>query len=187
LYYPGRNWAKNENFTKNFRGRGSFSTGKTTGGDQELAMKLSRGEKMGVQGKALIKTILTLLLLVAFWAGSVQAEDSTFARWWSRFQAAAAHDDKEALAGMTRFPLEWENLEMRSIQSKDKFLKRFPEIFTDEIKMKIARTRPRKEEGGYSINWRGRGKRAANSYSLFFKAAPGGQFTIEGLYEGPAE
>jgi len=150
-------------------------------------MKLSRGEKMGVQGKALIKTILTLLLLVAFWAGSVQAEDSTFARWWSQFQAAAAHDDKEALAGMTRFPLEWENLEMRSIQSKDKFLKRFPEIFTDEIKMKIARTRPRKEEDGYSINWRGRGKRAANSYSLFFKAAPGGQFTIEGLYEGPAE
>lgn len=126
-------------------------------------------------------------MLVTFWTGSVQAEDSTFAHWWSRFQTAAAHNDKEAIAGMIKFPLEWENLKMRSIKSKDEFLERFTEIFTDEIKKEIARMKPKKEEDGYSINWRGRGKRASNSYSLVFKAAPGGQFTIQGLYEGPAD
>ena len=109
-----------------------------------------------------------------------------FARWWSQFQVAVAHNDKEAIAGMIKFPLEWENLKMRSIKSNEEFLKRFPEIFTAEIKMKIAQVKPKKEEDGYSINWRGRGERAANSYSMFFKAAPGGQFTIGGLYEGPA-
>jgi hypothetical protein len=59
-----------------------------------------------------------------------------FARWWSQFQVAVAHNDKEAIAGMIKFPLEWENLKMRSINSNEEFLKRFPEIFTAEIKMK---------------------------------------------------
>ena len=98
----------------------------------------------------------------------------------------AAHNDKETIAGMIKFPLEWENLQMRSIQTKEEFLKRFPEIFTPDIKMKIAHLKPRKEEDGYSINWRGRVRRAANSYSLFFKAESSGQFRIQGLYEGPA-
>jgi hypothetical protein len=150
------------------------------------ALILPTGEKRGLEMKGVYKRILPLILLVTFPTGSAWSGDSTFARWWSQFQAAAAHNDKEPIAGMIKFPLEWENLQMRSIQTKEEFLKRFPEIFTPEIKMKIAHLKPRKEEDGYSINWRGRGERAANSYSMFFKAARGGQFTIGGLYEGPA-
>jgi hypothetical protein len=144
------------------------------------------GEKEGLRMKGAYKTILPLILLVTFSTGSAWSGDSTFARWWSQFQAVAAHNDKETIAGMIKFPLELENLQMRSIQTKEEFLKRFPEIFTPDIKMRIAHLKPRKEEDGYSINWRGRGRRAANSYSLFFKAESSGQFRIQGLYEGPA-
>jgi hypothetical protein len=94
--------------------------------------------------KGAYKTIFPLILLVTFSTGSAQSGDSTFTRWWSQFQAVVAHDENETIAGMIKFPLEWENLQMRSIQTKEEFLKRFPEIFTPDIKMRIAHLKPRK-------------------------------------------
>ena len=135
------------------------------------------------------KLLLLLVCAVAFASGSqVCAENSAISNWWTQFQAVVAHEDKEALSGMIHFPLEWEDLELRSIKSKDEFLKRFAEVFTKEIKKQIAAGKPEPEkDGGFSLNWKGRGKRAANSYCIAFKTASGGTFTIEGLFEGPRD
>jgi hypothetical protein len=105
-----------------------------------------------------------------------------FAAWWPKFQAAVAKRDKEALAGMARFPMDWENGKLRKIESKEVFLAKFPAVITPELAKAVAQVQPQAlPDGIYSITWRARG----DEYSLYFEPGEGGEFFLHALSEGP--
>jgi hypothetical protein len=105
--------------------------------------------------KKLLGFMLLLLMLsaVAPQAHSAEAKkDDAFAAFWTQFKAAVAKNDKDAVAALTRFPVEiGENV------TKAAFLKKYPEFFTRKVQGCFAKGKPVKDDSA-----QGRG-----SYSLF--------------------
>ena len=94
--------------------------------------------------RQLLRFTLMLLMLSAV-APLAHSEDAqspqTFAAFWTQFKAAVAKKDKDAVAAMTRFPVEiGENV------SKAKFLKMYPEFFGPEVQRCFAKKKPIKED-----------------------------------------
>ena len=75
----------------------------------------------------------------------------SFAAFWTQFKAAVAKNDKEAVASMTKFPVEiGENV------SKAAFLKKYPEFFSRKVQACFAKAKPvadKNPQGGvtYSV------------------------------------
>lgn len=95
--------------------------------------------------KKLLSLVLILFTLSAI-APDVRSEDApksqTFAEFWAQFKAAVAKKDKEAVAGMTKFPVEiGENV------SKPDFLKMYPEIFNQKVLKCFPKAKPVKDDG----------------------------------------
>jgi len=95
--------------------------------------------------KLLLATTLTLLMTISpGWSAENRADAGSFATFWVRFQASAAKGDKEAIAGMTKFPFGDRQL------SKGDFIKAYGEIFT---KTKcFAKAKPVKAEDRESFS-----------------------------------
>ena len=94
--------------------------------------------------RPLLRFTLMLLILSAV-APLAHCEEvkstQTFAAFWTQFKAAVAKKDKDAVAAMTKFPVEiGENV------SKEKFLKMYPEFFGPEVQRCFAKKKPIKED-----------------------------------------
>ena len=86
-----------------------------------------------------------MLLMLSGVAPLANSEDAqspqTFAAFWTQFKAAVAKKDKDAVAAMTRFPVEiGENV------TKAKFLKMYPEFFSQDVQKCFAKKKPIKED-----------------------------------------
>ncbi len=81
---------------------------------------------------------LSMLSAIAPQARSEDAQEKqSFAAFWTQFRAAVAKNDKEAVASMTKFPVEiGENM------SKAAFLKKYPEFFTRKVQACFAKEKP---------------------------------------------
>jgi hypothetical protein len=91
--------------------------------------------------RKLLPSVLTLLMLSAVGSQvhSQPARSSqTFTSFWAAFKAAVAKGDKEAVATMTKFPFPWGE----EMLTKDKFLRKYNEIFNQRIQRCLARAKP---------------------------------------------
>ena len=95
--------------------------------------------------------LFTLGALAAQGHGTEAKKDESFAAFWTQFKAAVAKGDKEAVASMTKFPVEiGENV------SKAVFLKKYPEFFPRKVQACFAKAKPvadKNPQGGvtYSV------------------------------------
>ncbi len=91
---------------------------------------------------AIALAFLTLSASFAFPSRNDQKEiPPAVAAFWSKFQTAVAKDDKQAVASMTRFPLEMP-YGVRSIRSKAQLMKNYRKIFDAPTQKCFAEARP---------------------------------------------
>ena len=92
---------------------------------------------------------LTLVILIkpAF-SAEIKPNDRSFATFWTQFKEAVAKGNKEAVAGMTRFPFT-----MGKHLSKADFIKAYGEIFGEKTRKCFRNAKPVKESKGdtYSV------------------------------------
>jgi hypothetical protein len=91
-----------------------------------------------------------MIILAALCLGvplAVQSQTNTspgIASFWSKFQSAVANNDKQAVAGMTKFPLHMP-YGVASIKTKAQLLTRYGKIFDAETKKCFAKAKPEVE------------------------------------------
>ena len=119
----------------------------------------------------------SVLLLASCLA--LAAEDG-FAKWWPQFQAAVKAGDANAISAGAKFPMQWELGAVREIATRQDFIRRFPSLFTADMKNAVAREKAVRIPEGYMITWHARG----NEYSFYFRPSGRG-FVLAGLSEGP--
>lgn len=100
--------------------------------------------------------VALLVLCAAALSGQTarRASAPAFKPFWSAFKDAVAKNDKEAVANMTRFPLQMP-YGVRSIGSKAAFIKSYAKIFDAETKKCFAAAEPQLESGkvkGYTVS-----------------------------------
>lgn len=97
-------------------------------------------------------SVFSIVVAMTLHARSEEAaKGQSFAGFWTQFKAAVAKNDKEAVASMTKFPVEiGENV------SKAAFLKSYPEFFSRKVQACFAKAKPvadKNPQGGttYSV------------------------------------
>ena len=94
--------------------------------------------------------IVMLLLLVPSQAvaqSGAKTLDPAFVVFLTKFKAALAKDDKEAVATMTKLPFLFDSKE----QKHDGFIKIYDKLFTARVKKCFATAKPIKDEDVYEI------------------------------------
>jgi hypothetical protein len=99
-------------------------------------------------------TLILMLLLLSGVASPVRSEEAknaqAFASFLTQFKAAVAKDDKEAVAGMTKFPID-----INANVTREAFLKKYHEYFTQNVRKCFAKEKPvaddQSRRGGYNL------------------------------------
>ena len=104
--------------------------------------------------KKLLPLILMLVMLGAAVSqahGQEAQSAQSFASFWAQFTAAVAKNDKEAVATMTKFPVEIGDPITRAA-----FLKKYPKIFNQKVRRCFAKETPvrdnQPQQGGGSYS-----------------------------------
>lgn len=79
----------------------------------------------------ILSLICLMLLLSAVSLNAGTSDQTNFQTFWKDFKAAVEKGDKNALAGMTKFPLNMQ-YGVKSVKTKAEFIKRYKEIFYGE-------------------------------------------------------
>ena len=119
---------------------------------------------------------LTLLAVASLTLA--QPPESGFAKWWPRFQAAVARRDAKSIAGMTTFPAKWPLDQIRRIESRDDFIRKFETYFPEEARQAVATANPRRSQDGlYYVTW----AKGVYDYALRFKPDGKGGYRLDSL------
>ena len=114
-------------------------------------------EKKAVRKLPPFILMLLLLSVVASQVHGQEAQSSqSFASFWVQFKAAVAKNDKEAVATMTKFPVDISDPITRAA-----FMKKYPEIFNQKVRRCFAKEKPVRDNQAPQSPQRG------GSYSLF--------------------
>jgi hypothetical protein len=125
-----------------------------------------------------MRAIAFALLLCASVAN---AADDGFAKWWPEFKTLVAQNGAKAIVKGSQFPMDWELLKVRKIDSEADFVAHFSAYFSADMKRAVATQKPVAIPGDqYMITWHARG----NEYSLYFKRSSTG-WALSALSEGP--
>ena len=120
--------------------------------------------------RLLIATALMLLVAVTSTKGA-STKDESFAPFWAQFKTAVASKNKEAIAGMTKFPFTY----MSDILTKTDFIKKCDAIFGTKVQRCIRDAKPVKadDRDSYSVF-------CGETIFVFEKGSGGYQFTDVG-------
>jgi len=84
--------------------------------------------------------LMLLVLTQSLHSAEPKAEARSFALFWTQFKAAVANKDKEATAGMTRFPFNYGER-----MNREDFIKQFDVIFNAKVRKCFQRAKPMKD------------------------------------------
>jgi hypothetical protein len=95
-----------------------------------------------------------MLVVLSNVASPVRSEEAqtkqSFASFFTQFKAAVAKDDKEAVAAMTKFPID-----INANVTREAFLKKYHDYFTQNVRKCFAKEKPVADEqshrGGYNL------------------------------------
>src|SRR5262245_29008999 len=97
-----------------------------------------------------IVIVSSFLLLFSGDVSNAQSKsqiDEAGRQFWTKFNAAVASGDKEAVASMTRLPFMFQGREL----AKPDFIQKFDVIFTARVKQCFAKVRLLKEGDGFEV------------------------------------
>lgn len=100
--------------------------------------------------KLLLATALALVVGMTPIKGAGIKEDAkSFAPFWAQFKAAVANNNKEAIAAMTKFPLDYYGKQL----TKADFIKEYDAIFSAEVRRCFRNAKPVKADDreSYSV------------------------------------
>ncbi|MBC7796810.1 MAG: hypothetical protein H7Z37_08055 [Pyrinomonadaceae bacterium] len=91
--------------------------------------------------------ILLIFSALILNVGANPAKQTNFDVFWKKFKSAVAKSDKTAVAAMVKFPVSM-SYGVASIKSKAAFIKRYDEIFNDEVDVErcFAKNAPQKSD-----------------------------------------
>jgi hypothetical protein len=121
--------------------------------------------------KLLFSTALIVLLtLQSAGHAEVKPDTRSFAEFWTQFKAAVLKEDKEAIAGMAKFPFGGDQL------TEVNFVKKCGEMFSAKVRRCFRDAKPVKEDKreSYSVF-------CGESIFVFEKGKDGYQFTDLGV------
>jgi hypothetical protein len=99
--------------------------------------------------KLLLVAVLTTFLAINPAAAAESKPDTrSFAGFWSQFKAAVATGNKEAIAGMTKFPFTNGGEQL----SKAEFVKQYDAIFSKNTRKCLEKAKPTKDQDHDSYN-----------------------------------
>jgi len=84
--------------------------------------------------------LIFLVLTTPLPGAEIKSEAGSFALFWTQFKAAVAAKDKEAIAGMTKFPYNY-----REQLTRADFIKQFDVIFNAKVRKCFQSAKPEKE------------------------------------------
>ena len=79
--------------------------------------------------------------------GRTAKVDPEFNTFWIKFKAAVAHNDKAAVADMTKLPFLFESNEV----DRAGFIRQYSSLFTPKIRRCFARARPSRDQDAMEI------------------------------------
>lgn len=99
-------------------------------------------------------TLILVLFVSSNVASPVRSEEAqtkqSFASFLAKFKAAVAKDDKEAVAAMTRFPID-----INANVTREAFLKKYHDYFTQKVRKCFAKEKAvaddQSRRGGYNL------------------------------------
>lgn len=91
--------------------------------------------------------LLLILPIQSFAQSNSKPLDPAFVAFLTKFKAAVANDDKEAVATMTKLPFLFDSKE----QKRDGFIKIYDKLFTARVKKCFATAKPVKDDDRYEI------------------------------------
>ena len=94
-----------------------------------------------------MRRLVVVLLLVAGGCFAQKAPAESMMAFWTRFQAAVAKSDAEAMASMTQLPFLLENKNL----DKAGFVKAVPKLFPAKIRTCFAKEKLVKDKNGFEI------------------------------------
>ena len=100
--------------------------------------------------KLLLATALVLVVAMTPIRGAGTKEDAkSFAPFWAQFKMAVTNKNREAIAAMTKFPLDY----FGSRVTKADFMKEYDEIFSAKVQRCFRDAKPVKADGreSYSV------------------------------------
>ena len=109
---------------------------------------------MKLRGAVAIALLVFCAVALSGQTGKRQNSAPSFKPFWTAFKEALAKNDKEAVADMTRFPLQMP-YGVRSVAGKAAFIKGYGKIFDAETKKCFATAEPQLESGkvkGYTVS-----------------------------------
>ena len=84
--------------------------------------------------------LILLVLINPVFSAEVKSEGQSFAPFWTQFKAAVANKNKEAIAGMTKFPFNYHDQLTRA-----DFMKQFDVIFNAKVRKCFRSAKPEKD------------------------------------------
>ena len=101
-----------------------------------------------------LSTLTLILVVLSAVVSPIRSEEAqtkqSFVTFLAQFKAAVAKDDKEAVAAMTRFPID-----INANVTKEAFLKKYHEYFTQSVRKCLAKEKPVADEqshrGSYNL------------------------------------
>jgi hypothetical protein len=84
--------------------------------------------------------LILLVLTRPLQGAETKPEAGSFAPFWTQFKAAVANKDKDAIAGMTKFPFNYGKK-----MSRADFIKQFDEIFNAKVRKCFQAAKPTKD------------------------------------------
>lgn len=84
--------------------------------------------------------LILFVLIEPVHSAETKPEAGSFAPFWAQFKAAVANKDKEAIAGMTKFPVFY-----RDKLTRADFMKKFDVIFSAKVRKCFQSAKPMKD------------------------------------------
>ena len=84
--------------------------------------------------------LMLLVLIKPLHSAEIKPEAGSFATFWTQFKTAVANKNKEAIAGMTKFPFTYGEQLTRA-----QFIKQFDVIFNAKVRKCFQNAKPEKD------------------------------------------
>ena len=91
--------------------------------------------------------VLVILASLVLTNAQTNATAETFPAFWTKFKAAMARNDKEAIADVTKLPFLFDSKE----RDRAGFIQIYNRLFTRKIRQCIAKAKPEKEGENYDV------------------------------------
>jgi len=99
--------------------------------NQEIQLRVVPTKTSVLRCRNLKRTVVLVIALLIPLATFAQQSDADFKTFWGKFKTAVINSDKNAVAGLSKFPIGM-SYGIRSIKTKAELIRRYKEVFSQQ-------------------------------------------------------